>query len=1025
MANIHPFPADPANPQRSTIDQYENPFFLHNNDHAGLQLVTDRLSSGADFHSWKRSVRMALNVRNKLGFIDGTIPKPPDESRTSGSWSRCNDMVATWLMNSVDKKIGQSLLFMSTAESIWKNLLTRFKQDDAPRVYEIEQRLSTIQQGSMDVTQYYTELITLWEEYKNYIELPVCTCGRCECNAAILWEQMQQRSRVTKFLMGLNESYEQTRRHILMLKPIPNIEETFNMVAQDERQRAVKPVIRSDTVAFQTSDSHRSSEAPYYAGDSQDYVAAYNTFRPRGNRPLCTHCGQLGHTVNKCYRLHGFPPGYKTPQNSYNKSSFTPRGANTYTPRPSFTPAQSTQRTVANITTGSSTDNVLTSSVAPLSLSSSGSSPDMPQFTPAQIQSIIQQISAHVRVSEPTVASCSTVSEKGVMASQSSSGTLPFLSTNLRFANHTFTFQYQCLSTLYNSLPHGSWIVDSGATSHVCSDRAMFREVFPASDLTVSLPKGTRIPILHTGTVALSDSLILYDVLHVPSFFFNLVSVSALLRSNQCSAHFFLTSCYIQEFSQGLTIGKGSLKHNLYILDLIPQDISAAFTGSLSADGMLWHQRLGHPSPAKLQVLSTELSIPRCIIPSHSTCTVCPLAKQKRLSFPFNNNLSLKPFDLLHLDIWGPFAQESIEGYKYFLTIVDDCSRVTWIHLLKRKSDVITLFPEFLQRVYTQYNVRVKAIRSDNAPELRFANLIKTNGMIHYFSCAYTPEQNSVVERKHQHLLNVARALLFQSNVPLLYWSDCITTAVFLINRIPSPLLDHRTPYEVLLKRKPDYSLLRSFGCLCYVSTLQKDRNKFSPRARPCLFLGYPSGYKGYKLLDLDNNSVSISRHVVFHESVYPLKSSTSIIPDFFSHYILPNSVPYTADLDASIDHNASSSTSSSHPHAPDPIVLVPHASHSRNVPPLASEIVDTGVVDASLNMARPKRQTKAPNYLSDYHCALLQTTDPLPSSHTTPYPLSSVLSYHKLRQPFISFLLSYSLETEPKTFKQAMASDE
>lgn len=145
------------------MDQYENPYFLHSSDHAGLILVSDRLETGADFQSWRRSICMALNVRNKLGFIDGTISKPSDNHRDSGSWSRCNDMVATWLMNSVSKKIGQSLLFISTAEGIWQNLMSRFKQDDAPRVYEIEQRLSTIQQGAMDVSTYYTVLITLWK----------------------------------------------------------------------------------------------------------------------------------------------------------------------------------------------------------------------------------------------------------------------------------------------------------------------------------------------------------------------------------------------------------------------------------------------------------------------------------------------------------------------------------------------------------------------------------------------------------------------------------------------------------------------------------------------------------------------------------------------------------------------------------------------------------------------------------------------------------------------------------------------
>lgn len=190
MGSIHNNTAIPAATHPPLIDQYENPYFLHSSDHAGLILVSDRLVSGSDFHSWRRSVRMALNVRNKLGFIDGTITKPPNGHRDAGSWSRCNDMVATWLMNSVSKKIGQSLLFMSTATQIWNNLMSRFKQDDAPRVYEIEQCLSSIQQGSMDVSTYYTELVTLWEEYHNYVELPLCTCGKCECNAAACWEKL-------------------------------------------------------------------------------------------------------------------------------------------------------------------------------------------------------------------------------------------------------------------------------------------------------------------------------------------------------------------------------------------------------------------------------------------------------------------------------------------------------------------------------------------------------------------------------------------------------------------------------------------------------------------------------------------------------------------------------------------------------------------------------------------------------------------------------------------------------------------
>ncbi|RVW33283.1 Retrovirus-related Pol polyprotein from transposon RE1 [Vitis vinifera] len=160
----------------------------------------------------------------------------------------------------------------------------------------------------------------------------------------------------------------------------------------------------------------------------------------------------------------------------------------------------------------------------------------------------------------------------------------------------------------------------------------------------------------------------------------------------------------------------------------------------------------------------------------------------------------------------------------------------------------------------------------------RLAHL-RTSGIHHQLSCPYTPAQNGRVERKHRHVTETGLALLFHSHLSPRFWVDAFSTATYIINRLPTPLLGGKSPFELLYGYSPHYENFHPFGCRVYPCLRDYMPNKLSPRSIPCIFLGYSPSHKGFRCLDPTTSRLYITRHAQFDETHFPTVPSSQAQP--------------------------------------------------------------------------------------------------------------------------------------------------
>ncbi|KAL8124868.1 hypothetical protein AgCh_012507 [Apium graveolens] len=258
-------------------------------------------------------------------------------------------------------------------------------------------------------------------------------------------------------------------------------------------------------------------------------------------------------------------------------------------------------------------------------------------------------------------------------------------------------------------------------------------------------------------------------------------------------------------------------------------------------------------------------------------CEACQKGKMKRSSHKskYVNSISA-PLQLIHMDLFGPVNVLSISRNKYALVMVDDFSRYTWVEFMYSKDETPNIIIEHIKKIEKQAEgkVSVKRLRSDNGTEFRNSTLCefcKSKDIVQEFSAARTPQQNGVVERKNRTLVEAARTLVQDTQLPTSFWEEAINTACYTQNRYLINKAHGKSPYSIMSNRKPTVKHLHVFGSKCYIL---KDNSeyvgKFDSKVFEAIFLGYSLEITAYKVYVIDQKKIMESTDVTFDDDKCP-----------------------------------------------------------------------------------------------------------------------------------------------------------
>jgi hypothetical protein len=419
----------------------------------------------------------------------------------------------------------------------------------------------------------------------------------------------------------------------------------------------------------------------------------------------------------------------------------------------------------------------------------------------------------------------------------------------------------------YGKPDQQQWILDSGCTKHMTFDEGHFID-FKRHGGTVTVANGKTLQVRGGGTIEVpiqGKMTQITGVIYVPDLGYNLLSVSQLgERGMKCN--FDSSSATLLRNGKVVAIAR-KLGRTYVLKGSADERVSLASDNKGQEVSERWHQRLGHPGLHKTELFGSGAvdGVPPL---QQVSCEICKITKSTQKINRAPAARVTQRLERVYMDFWGPYEMPTIGGSRYMLTITDDFSRKSWIYLTKDRREVYQVFKSWRTQAQLESGQKLKAIRSDNAPEfIKLSKELEKDGIRIEFTVPHTPSQNGVAERLNRTLITKARAMLVAAELPSQLWGEAVHVACYLKNLTPIDTeAELKSPEELWTGRPTDLGHLRTFGCVAFVHIPTAKRGKLDKTSFKGVFVGYSQTARQYRILDPSDMTIKRCSSVEFDE---------------------------------------------------------------------------------------------------------------------------------------------------------------